>query len=136
MRQQYRLRALKVRIARQHVSILSSATSDERTLKLMQQTDYLVDLVLQIEPYIERDLIVSRPSRMELAAKRAYQALIKRASTAIWISSISGVKTDLAQRLSRDSILEGRLLSFLRSASVKTPAFFKTAACAMEPRMS
>ena len=69
MGERYRLRALQMRIAGHHGLDVGARDLDQRAAQSAHERDHCADFVAQIEPQIERDLIVARSRGMQFAAR-------------------------------------------------------------------
>ena len=66
-----RLRALEMRVAGHHGVEMAMGERDQRAAQFADERDHLGQFVAQIEPQVERDLVVARARGMQLAPGRA-----------------------------------------------------------------
>ena len=66
-----RLRALQMGVAGHHGVEMAMGERDQRAAEFPGEPDHLGQFVAEIEPQIERDLVVARSRGMELAPRRA-----------------------------------------------------------------
>ncbi len=73
MRQQHRLGPLQVRVARHRHGTIRLRLGDQDTFELLDPSNELIQLVTEIQPDIQRDLVVPAAACMQLSAQRADQ---------------------------------------------------------------
>ncbi len=73
MGEEHRLRALEVRVARHPARLVLLGAGEQRRLRPGDRRVDVTEHVAQVEPLVERDLVVPGASGVELAAERARQ---------------------------------------------------------------